>query len=71
MEPLPIKLPINRKEEVIAEKITTLVKEILKMKKKDANSDTKELEGQIDNLVFDLYGLNTEERKLIEQAVAT
>ena len=71
MEPLPIKLPINKKEETIAEKITTLVKEILKMKKKDANADTKELEDNIDSLVFDLYGLNTEERKLIEQAAAT
>ena len=41
------------------------------MKKKDTNSDTKELEGQIDDLVYDLYGLNAEEIKLIEQAVAT
>ncbi len=71
MKPLPIKLPTNKKEEAVAEKIATLVKEILKIKKKDVNSDTKELEAQIDDLVFDLYGLSSEGRKLIDQAIAT
>ncbi len=69
IEKMPIKLPSNKKEEAIAEKITEKVKEILKLKKKDADADTKKHESEIDDLVFDLYGITAEERKIIEKAV--
>jgi hypothetical protein len=69
MGPLPIKLPTNKNEEIIAEKITAKVKEVLKLKKKDTSADTKKLEDEIDGLVFDLYGITPEERKIIEKAV--
>ena len=64
MEPLPIKLPANKKEETISGKIAMLVKEIMRLKKK--NEDTKELEGKIDEAVFELYGITDKERKIIE-----
>ncbi|HII54100.1 hypothetical protein COT30_01040 [Candidatus Micrarchaeota archaeon CG08_land_8_20_14_0_20_49_17] len=66
---IPIKLPTNKSEEAIAEKITSTVKEILKLKKKDASADTGKLENEIDELVFDLYGITPDERKTIEKAI--
>ncbi|MBI2656072.1 N-6 DNA methylase [Candidatus Woesearchaeota archaeon] len=66
-EKLPIKLPINKKEEMIAEQITTKVKEILKLKKK--HDDTKKLEAEIDCLVFELYGIAANEQKIIEESI--
>ncbi len=68
-EKMPIKFPVNKSEEVIAEKITAKVKEILKLKKKDENADTKHIEKEIDDLVFELYGITPEERKVVEKAV--
>jgi hypothetical protein len=69
IEKLPIKLPTNKKEAAIEGKIITEVKEILKLKKKDENAATAKLEDQIDDLVFELYGITPEERKVIEKAV--
>ncbi len=65
IERLPIKVPINRQEEVFAEKIITLVKEIIKQKKKDIN--TKNIETEIDDVVYQLYGITADkEIKIIE-----
>ena len=69
IEDFPIKLPSNKKEEALAEKITDKVKEILKLKKKDANAGTARLEAEINSLVFDLYGISPEERKIIQKAI--
>jgi len=66
LEPLPIKIPISEEEKSIAAKIVTNVKEVLKLKKKDGSSDTSKLEKEIDNLVFDLYGVHGEDRKAVE-----
>jgi type I restriction-modification system DNA methylase subunit len=66
MEHLPIKLPENKKEEAIAEKITVLVKELLKIKKKDEGMDTNTLEKKVDELVFELYNVPDSIRKIIE-----
>jgi hypothetical protein len=66
---IPIKLPTNKAEEAIAEKITAKVKETLKLKKKDASADTAKLEEEIDNLVFELYGLSEDERKTVEKSI--
>ena len=66
LEPLPIKIPISEYERSIAAKIVTNVKEVLKLKKKDRSSDTLKFEKEIDNLVFDLYGVHDEGRKAVE-----
>ena len=66
---IPIKLPSNKKEELIAEKISAKVKEILKTKKKDEEADTTKDEEEINDLVFDLYGTTPEERKTIEKSI--
>jgi hypothetical protein len=66
---LPIKLPSNKKEQEIADGIVENVKEILKAKKKDNEANTGKLEKEVDDLVFKLYGLTTEERKIIEESL--
>ncbi len=45
--------------------IINLVAEILKTKKADPSADTSTLESEIDEKVFDLYGLTTQERKMV------
>lgn len=69
IENLPIKIPNTAEEKELAKQITAKVKEIIRFKKKDANADTAKLESEIDDLVFDLYGLTPEERKVIEKAI--
>ena len=71
IENLPVKIPSTKKEEAIAEEITKTVREILKLKKSDVNYDTEKLEADVDDLVFKLYEISTDERKVIEQAVFT
>lgn len=65
VEKLPIKIPTNTKEEKLSETIIERVKEILRLKKKDENADTRKLEDDIDEMVFDLYGITTDERNVI------
>lgn len=62
---LPIMLADNRTQE----QIETLVNEILAKKVKDHSADTIILENQIDQLVYELYGLSDEEIELIEKSV--
>ena len=70
LEQLPICEPETEKEKRAAESVIEKVDEILKLKKKDENSDTKKLEEQIDELVFKLYGMDSEnEREIIERAI--
>lgn len=45
--------------------IITKVDQILSLKKADSEADTSKLEGEIDELVFALYGLSKEEINLI------
>jgi spore coat polysaccharide biosynthesis predicted glycosyltransferase SpsG len=47
--------------------IIDLVSTILAQKKADPTADTSIEENEIDRLVYDLYGINETERKLIEQ----
>ena len=70
LEPLPIKIPSNEDERNIAEKISANVKEILSLKRKNGNADTAGLENEIDNLVFDLYGVQWEDRKVVEDYIS-
>jgi len=69
IEKLPIKIPENKSEEIKTEKIITKVKEILKLKRKDENADTTKLEDEIDDLVYELYGISDDERKTIEKTI--
>ncbi|MEM3541485.1 MAG: hypothetical protein QXF86_04735, partial [Candidatus Bilamarchaeaceae archaeon] len=62
---LPIP-PITANNEHIVKQIESLVDLILDAKKKNKNADTTEYERQIDELVYELYGLDDQEIKLIE-----
>lgn len=44
----------------------TLVDQFLAAKKKDPDADTSALERQIDEMVYELYGLTEKEIKIIE-----
>jgi DNA-directed RNA polymerase specialized sigma54-like protein len=68
-------LSLNPEEHAIAEliignktqeKLETLVNQILDQKSANPNADTSALENQIDQLVYQLYGLTEEEIKIIE-----
>ncbi len=47
-------------------KLESLVNKIIEMKKSDAKTTIQDLENQIDELVYKLYGLNEDEIKVIE-----
>ena len=49
--------------------IIALVDAILAAKKADPNADTSALEAEIDEKVFDLYGLTPEEREIVKGIV--
>ncbi|EPZ5282985.1 DUF7149 domain-containing protein [Campylobacter jejuni] len=57
---------INSKNEKLANKLISLVDEILKVKEQDKNANTQELENKINFLVYKLYNLTEEEIKIIE-----
>ncbi|MBK8854089.1 MAG: hypothetical protein IPN10_08235 [Saprospiraceae bacterium] len=62
IELLPIKVP-NEDEEI---EIVNIVDKILSLKSLDPIADTTSLEAEIDRMVYDLYGLTEEERKIVE-----
>jgi hypothetical protein len=64
VENIPIKLAENKTQE----KIELLVEQILTIKKQNLESDTSQLENEIDQLVYKLYNLTEEEIKIIKQA---
>ncbi|EAI6465197.1 class I SAM-dependent DNA methyltransferase [Campylobacter coli] len=57
---------INSKNEKLANKLISLVDEILKAKEQDKNANTQELENKINSLVYKLYNLTEDEIKIIE-----
>ncbi|WP_121049025.1 class I SAM-dependent DNA methyltransferase [Helicobacter pylori] len=61
--PIPKITPENQE---LARKITDCTKAILEAKEKDPKANTKELEKEIDALVYQLYHLTDEEIKIIE-----
>ncbi|GAA6952990.1 class I SAM-dependent DNA methyltransferase [Helicobacter pylori] len=65
IERLPI--PKITPENQLAHKITDCAKAILEAKEKDPKANTKELEKEIDALVYQLYNLTDEEIKIIEE----
>ena len=60
MENFPIPTSIN------PEAIETPVNKILSIKDKDSGADVSDLEGQIDQMVYELYGLTPEEIAVVE-----
>lgn len=65
IELLPIKEPTAKQEK----KVEGLVNDIIQIKDGDPSADTTKLEKQIDQLVYELYGLTDEEIDIIEQSV--
>lgn len=70
LENLPIPTLDTPQKQQIAGQVEQLVEEILKIKQKGESKEGKEgntehLEKQIDELVFDLYGLSPQERRLV------
>ncbi|GHP93873.1 type II restriction endonuclease Eco57I subunit R [Helicobacter pylori] len=66
VETLPIP-QITKSNKPTAHKITDCTKAILEAKEKDPKANTKELEKEIDALVYQLYNLTDEEIKTIEE----
>lgn len=59
-------IPIYKATKGEQENIISLVEKILELKKIDFNNDTSALEGKIDLLVCQLYGLNEDEIKIVK-----
>jgi type II restriction/modification system DNA methylase subunit YeeA len=62
IDEFPIKL-INADEQ---KPFIDLVDQILDLKKQDSSADTSALEQEIDQLVYELYGITEEEIKIVE-----
>lgn len=61
-----VALPMPNVDDTASDKIVDRVDAILVAKKADPNADTSALEAEIDDLVFDLYGLTAEEREIVK-----
>jgi len=59
-------LPIPQISEEKQKPFVEIVDKILEMKKENPNANTTDLEKQIDNMVYDLYGLTKEEIDMVE-----
>lgn len=60
------KIPIIIADENHENLIIELIDQILAAKKSDSHADTSALENEIDQLVYDLYGLTEEEKRIVE-----
>ena len=60
------KLPIPKINDNLNKSFITLVDQILAAKQKDPKADTSALERQIDEMVYELYGLTPEEIAIVE-----
>jgi type II restriction/modification system DNA methylase subunit YeeA len=61
---IPIAIP-NESDEI---RIISIVDEILSIKSKNHQTDTTDLEAQIDQLVYQLYDLTEEEIAIVESS---
>ncbi len=64
-------LPIPKIEDIKQKPFIHLVEKILSKKMKDINANTTNLESQIDQLVYQLYGLTAEEIQIVENATTS
>jgi len=62
---IPIANPLKNKRK----DIETLVDQILAAKKDNPEADTTDLESEIDQLVYELYGLSEDEIEIVEESV--
>ena len=62
-----IPIPVNPGQEY--QLISSLVDRILTAKKANPQADTNALEAEIDQLVYELYGLTDEEIEIVEESV--
>jgi adenine-specific DNA-methyltransferase len=60
------KLPVMQCSNEKQKEVSDIAKKIIKLKKQNKDADTKNLEDEIDILVYKLYGLNEEEIKIVE-----
>ena len=67
LKQLPIP-KINSKNKKIVDRIIRLVNRIIKAKEKNFNANTSKLEIEINNLVYELYGLSKAEIRIIEKS---
>ncbi|MBN2709425.1 MAG: N-6 DNA methylase [Calditrichaceae bacterium] len=63
------KLPIPNINSEMQKTISEIVKDILKLKSENSDADTSNLENEIDQLVYQLYGLTAEEIAIIDNSV--
>lgn len=63
------KIPIPNVSESESRLVSEKVLQILELKKTDPKADTSALETEIDQLVYELYGLTEEEIKIVEEGV--
>ncbi|MEW5844952.1 MAG: Eco57I restriction-modification methylase domain-containing protein [Bacteroidota bacterium] len=61
----PFPLP-DKVSEDMENKISEKVKQVMNIKKQNPSADTTDLENQIDQLVYQLYGLTEDEIKIVE-----
>ncbi len=57
------KIPVPK---VLPKELGEKVDSIIAAKKTDPSADTSSLEAEIDEIVFDLYGLTAEERAIVQ-----
>ncbi|MEK0337684.1 MAG: hypothetical protein QQN41_09665, partial [Nitrosopumilus sp.] len=62
---IPLRIPENVHQKSIIEKVT----EIIAIKKQDPQKNTLEKEKEVDQLVYELYGLTEEEIKIVEESI--
>jgi len=62
------KIPIRKPSEECRKSVIRLVNRILTAKKRDPDADTTAAEAEIDRQVFELYGLTSDEIKLVEES---
>jgi sporulation protein YlmC with PRC-barrel domain len=62
-------VPIAKANEVQGKAVTSKVTEILSLKKENPQADTSKLEAEIDQMVYELYGLSEEEIAIVEGSV--
>ncbi len=59
-------IPVIEPDKEVREKIENIAKQIMDIKSNDSKIDTRSLENQIDQFVYEMYGLSEEEIGIVE-----
>lgn len=62
-------LPVPDVDKQVSQQVESLVDQIISTKEEDPEADTSKLEEEIDQLVYELYGLSEEEIGIVEESV--